>query len=127
MDLQFKYILPGVGVRRREEQRQTAVYGRTVGLAERQIGGLARPQRPATKHLHEGAQPAPRNAHDAHCPSARRGSNGGDRFVVSGQHVRQSMEQCAREIGAAQAGDAAQGPPPLAVAQSGAAAPGEVT
>ena len=49
MGLQFQHVLAGVGVGRREMDRQALVDGAAVGRAERQVGCFARFQRAAAE------------------------------------------------------------------------------
>ena len=87
MGLQLEHVFAGVGVRRREVQRQALVDGAAVGAQEGQQRGLARRQRRGrTARATSGCRSRPGDAHDADRAAARRGGDGDDGQGAARQH-----------------------------------------
>ena len=90
--LQFQHMLAGVGMRRREEQRQAVVDRLALGATEGQVGRLSRLERAATDRRHQRGQVLWRgHPHDADGPASGRGGDGGDGILVSRQHGRDCL------------------------------------
>jgi hypothetical protein len=67
-------------------QGQPLVYGRTARVPEGQVACLARLQRAAANRFNDGCDVFARDADNADSPAARRGGDGNNGVVVSGQH-----------------------------------------
>ena len=86
VSLEFKHILPGVGMWPGKPQRQAVIDRLVDGIRERKVGCLARLQGSPQQSLHEQRQPPPRDPHDAHAPASGRGGNGNDGITRGGEH-----------------------------------------
>src|SRR5659263_171810 len=86
MRLQLQHVLAGVGMRCRKVDRQPLVNDVAQGITKRQVGGLARYQRPPAYGGDDRPNILARNPNDAHRPAAGCRGNGGDGVVMSGQH-----------------------------------------
>ena len=84
--LQFEHRFAGVGMRRREVDRQTMVDGLFVAAEKRQVGGVARHEWAATNCGDQRSEVTPRGANDANGTTAGRGGHSDDGVLVTGQH-----------------------------------------
>ena len=72
----------------RKKQRQPLVDRRTAGIAERQIGRLARTQVPPEQFFHKPAERLATNPHNPHRPPPGRSGNRDDGVLVAREHKK---------------------------------------
>jgi hypothetical protein len=96
--LQLENVLAGVGMRRREEDREAAVDRRAVGGTKRDVRRVAGDQRAAADRFGERRQRISRRAHDADRAAPARGRDRDDRIVAARELHRRIVGRRRRRV-----------------------------